>query len=643
MQDRKSPQNMFRPLLSSVPSTTFYVGGKANSAQRSLVSRNSSITTSSNASSDQGTSFALDTEGSDHNQDDMASETDKMLYPDTNEEVFAFDKIDVLNENGESVDIQHNETRGPNIVFGPTECDTEVNENSETSLVRGDTSETGSFENTAICSHCGCCYEATDRVEKNVGLCPECSRKTTLLRVIIPETTLAVSADSSVKSKNMPQEEKSLAETNQLTVESELPQETDVGDLRFPLGEQDAEESQTSCSERIHDHSQNSPLPSSSVEGGGQMSTSRQLEMNQLGVDCKKPGNEFGDQQLFSDHPNSNADLMEGAGISVLLKRSGSNKGPVVQGRTFTATTISYDDLSLARDSLNRTRSSTRHGSCSASSSFDFSSVRQTEFRVKRQLSGRKLEESCGYDLRVKPPSTGSSFSGASNHSHHGLVLATRETSGNTECGFVEEIPQVLPEMQASENTVRDVTDASSVSLIGAEEDKSEYDDNSGATNAYCSEILSQAACVQSDDNSVASFPNLGDCISYENVEEDPNNVRLSNAETSVKDQEPSLHEKHDVQNSNVNELDALVTTNSSAITELEIGGGKYYCENNTGVVNDDLSLLSKSAPDGFQELSAQNPSNGCLTSSDSELNASEYSHGIGMIFSVLKFQMKDH
>ncbi|XP_061338724.1 uncharacterized protein LOC133285499 [Gastrolobium bilobum] len=644
--DRKSPQNMFRPLLSSVPSTTFYVG-KANSAHRSLVSRNSSVTTSSNASSDQGTSFAVDTEGSDHNQDDVASETEKILFPDIHEEVFSFDKIDVLNANiehetnEESIDILQNEARDPKTASGVTESedsvyhgqiDIEVNESSETYQVRGDISETGSFENTAICSHCGCCYEVSTQAEKNIGLCPECSRKTTLLRVIIPETTLVVSEDTSVISTNLPEEEKSLTKTNQPTVASELPQETVAGDLRFHVCERDAEESQTSCCELIHeyDRSQNSPLPSSLAEGGGQVSTN-QLQMNQSGVDCKRPDNEYGDQQLYhcNDHQNLNMDPMEGTGISVLLKRSSSNKGTVVQSRSFTATTISYDDLSLARDSVNSIRSSPRPGNYSASSSVDFSSTRQTEFRVQRQLSGRKLDVDCGYDLRIKPPSTSSSFPGTSNHSHQEFGLATLETSGYTECGFVEEIPQVFQEVLASQKTVTDVNDASFGSIV-VEEENFECDDSSRAKNNACSsEFCSQTAGVRSDDNSVTSFPNLGDCISYENVEDDPNNARcVSNTETSVTAPEIFFHEKYDVQSSNVNnEPDTLVTTNCSTITASEIEG-ENNCKNNTGTVNDDLSLVSKSAPDDFQEPSAQNPSNDCLTASASALNASE-PHGI--------------
>ncbi|XP_052729000.1 uncharacterized protein LOC108329158 isoform X2 [Vigna angularis] len=495
--DRKTPQNMFRPLLYSVPSTTFYAG-KANSAHRSLVSRNSSVTTSSNASSDQ-----------------------------------------------------------------------------------------------------------------------ECSRKTSLLRVIFPETPLAVSEDPPLIAANIPKEEKSLSEANQL----ELPEETNVGNLRFPYSEQDAEESQTSCSELKQDHSQNNSLPNSLGEGGRQ-TCGNQLEINQSGVDYNKPNYEFGDKHHSSDRPNLNVGPTEGTGISLLLKRTNSNKGPVVQSRSFTATTLSYDDLSLARDSVSSFRSTTRPGSYSASSSIDLGSTRQTEFRVQRQLSARKLDVDYGYDLRIKPLSTASSFSGTSNHSRHELGLATQET-GSTEYGFVEEVSQLFQEMPAFGNTMSEIIDASSIDLV-AEEDEVECDDSTRLNNACSSELSSQATVVQSDDNPVTSIPNHGDCVPHENVDDRPNNAKGdSDTETSAKTPELSSQEKHEVQNSDVNELDALVTTNCPPITEAEIEG-ENCCYNMVDMVNDDLS---KRALDDFREPSAQNPSSDSCPASVSEVNVSE-SHG---------------
>ncbi|TKY59866.1 dentin sialophosphoprotein isoform X1 [Spatholobus suberectus] len=81
------------------------------------------------------------------------------------------------------------------------------------------------------------------------------------------------------------------------------------------------------------------------------------------------------------------------------------------------------------------------------------------------------------------------------------------------------------------------------------------------------------------------------------------------------------------MENSNVDGLDALVTTNTSTIEESEIEG-ENCCQNDTGVVNDDPSLVSKSPINDFQEH-FPNSSSDCFAASVSELNASEYSLGI--------------
>ncbi|KHN34801.1 hypothetical protein glysoja_036794 [Glycine soja] len=626
--DRKSPQNMFRPLLSSVPSTTLYVG-KANSVQRSLVSRNSSVTTSSNVSSDHGTSFAPDTEGSDHNQDDVARATEKILYTDICEL-----NTSIGHEiNDESADILHTKTRGPVIALDPIECeasfnhgiDKEFNESLETFHVIGDISETGGFENT-ICSNCGCPLEATDQTEKNLRLCPECSRKTTLLRHVIPEANLQFSSDNSVNSTNIPAEEKPSAETDQLTLLSELRQETDVGNTRFPLGEPDAVESQTFPSEFIQDRSQQNSLSSSLMERSRQM-PANQLEVDQSGVDYKKPDNHSGDQQFYlsNDHSNLKVDLLEGTGISVLLKRSSSSKEHVIQGRTFTAMTLSYNDLSFARRSINSIRSSTGRSSYSTSSSADFSSARHSDFHVQRQSSGRKLDVDYGYDVRIRPPSPGSSFSGMLNYSYHGLGFATQQTSsGNTECSILKEIPQDLLEMQASENAVADAIDSSSMGSIVLREDNLGYHDWCRTTDAWSSELVSQATGVQHGDNSVSSFPNHGSSISNDSISVSS----VLNTETSVKDPESSFDEKLDMENSNVDGLNALVTINTSTIEESEIKV-ENCCQKDTGVVDVDPSLVSKSPIDDFQEHYVPNSSSDYLAASVSELHASKYSLGI--------------
>lgn len=100
--DLRNTQSMFRPLLSSAPATSFYAS-KANSPQRRTYSINSSVTTSSNASSEQGAaSVAPDTEGSDHDQDAVGKECDKSLSPHVKQEVFAIDKVDVKIEDSQA-------------------------------------------------------------------------------------------------------------------------------------------------------------------------------------------------------------------------------------------------------------------------------------------------------------------------------------------------------------------------------------------------------------------------------------------------------------------------------------------------------------------------------------------------------------
>ncbi|GLJ44351.1 hypothetical protein SUGI_0929010 [Cryptomeria japonica] len=91
---RRNSQSMFRPLLSSAPATSFYAN-KASSIQRRTYSMNSSMTTSSNASSEHGASVMPDIEGSEHDQDDAGSEWEKSSFPHVQEDVLVVDKIEV--------------------------------------------------------------------------------------------------------------------------------------------------------------------------------------------------------------------------------------------------------------------------------------------------------------------------------------------------------------------------------------------------------------------------------------------------------------------------------------------------------------------------------------------------------------------
>ncbi|XP_071715410.1 uncharacterized protein [Rutidosis leptorrhynchoides] len=128
MDHRKGPQNMFRPLLSSVPTSNFYAG-KPSPAW------NSSVTTSSNASSDLGTSGPCEIEEYDRNGDDATSGYVKDQDCNIDDEIFMFEK--------------------PN----------EGEEEDET------------------CSRCGCSYSVITQTEDVIKLCPDCRKSNSALTI----------------------------------------------------------------------------------------------------------------------------------------------------------------------------------------------------------------------------------------------------------------------------------------------------------------------------------------------------------------------------------------------------------------------------------------------------------------------------
>lgn len=644
---RKSPQNMFRPLLSSVPSTTFYVG-KGSSAHRALISRNSSVTTSSNASSDQGTSVAHDTEGSDHNQDDMASECEKVPYSDIHEEVFAFDKIDVINEaaaheiNDETLNIRHgNFDIDPKIECSPTDLGDsvlhgivmEVSPTSEASHVRDEFPEVDSLEDMAVCSRCGCKYHHCNLEERDIKLCPACSRKDKLLCVTALETA-TVADTSPVLSMNI-LEEKALDDLTYVMAVPEFPQDIDAGEPKSSQDEENVEEHKTSKSEQSHNHLQENSLASSMVEGGNDRHDS-QPEMGQLALRHGLPEPDTGDQRLH--HFNGKDDISEGAGISLLLRRTSSIKGPVVQGRTFTATSIPYDDLSYTRDSAKSKRSSIGHGSFSASSSFDFSSARSTESRVQRQLSGRKSDmENHRYDMNTKSQSTGSSFSGISNLASHamGLSTSTQEDNFQVSVGKMEDdVAQETPitsqeNLLALECTEADVTNTSFTRKADVEEDDYEHRGSSRTGDASTAE-LGHAIGIQLDDYSVAPVPNYEDSASNENNLDLPDHANSgTDIEASTRTPESSLKEEHNTLNVRVDRVDIEeIATHSSLITVSEIET-EHCPPSNPGSPSDNVSLASKSSMEEFLEHSVCTLSERDMIASVPESNTTDYSHGI--------------
>ncbi|CAH1417291.1 unnamed protein product [Lactuca virosa] len=335
--DHRKGQNMFRPLLSSVPSSTFHAG-IATSPYHPVISRNSSVTTSSNASSGVAISGAHDP---DHeaSQDDATSgyvkvqddDHDVDVDVDADDEVFMIEKDDgndsVLDNSRNIIDLDP-----------------------ATLTTIDDVSDISTQKEMLICSKCGCGYSPIGQVEKDTNLCENCMESNSSLTIIDP---VVVSG---------PEPESTAIEPQMAVVES------------------------------------------------------LQAMANDLVKDGQSEGN--------VEFSNSKVESLEGAGISILLKRSSSIKGgAVVRNTNFSASSISYDDFSYVRDTTNSMRS------VSATSSVDFGQgqSRQSDTRFQRQSSITKSEIE-----HSKHQRSGSSLSGTSSHVFHpsSLGTSTLDSSG---------------------------------------------------------------------------------------------------------------------------------------------------------------------------------------------------------------------
>ncbi|KAL3656036.1 hypothetical protein CASFOL_000432 [Castilleja foliolosa] len=341
MERKGPPQNMFRPLLSSVPSSTFYVG-KGNAHHRSLTSKNSSITTSSNASSDQGTSVALDIEESEQTQEDVTSVYTKGQYPTmAHDEIFDMDRPDDSNEPVENRIIENDE---PSVVISD--------------VVVPDR-ESDAME---LCSKCSQSFHSSKLIrEGDMWLCLECKSSEINSTTIIPVNAEMVDNYATGEFVHILEcRSLNVVDCDSETVKEQIDSDED--------------------------------LDVSTIEGELNITTQQEI-----------------DQSVCQ---SSTIDVLEGTGISLLLKRSNSGKGHIVQNRSFTASNISYDDFSYTRDSVNSIRSSIGHSSASISSSFDLGT------RIHRQSSGRKSDmENYRHETPVKHRRSVSSLSGgASGH-----------------------------------------------------------------------------------------------------------------------------------------------------------------------------------------------------------------------------------
>ncbi|XP_052186392.1 flocculation protein FLO11-like isoform X2 [Diospyros lotus] len=641
MENRKGPQNMFRPLLSSVPSSSFYVG-KASSVQRPMVSRNSSVTTSSNASSDLGTSGPHDTEESDRNLYDMANECVKAPYPDVEDDVFAFEKADTVNE-----DISHDSHNGSCNVQrdyfsggAGVDCqlsDTENFDNSSNAIaitthsecvdVKGNSPEVDKVEGMVLCSRCGCRYCPIELIEGDLKICPDCRRSFEPLTSTSPVPTVAVPKNSPSLSANVPDEHISFDAMDPLIALPESSEGADMAEAMASQDEDDVQDDQTSyLGKNLNLLPENSLVQT--LEEEDMQSTVNQQLIDQPTLSYNPSHGDAAAHQSrhSSQYQNSKLDVSDGTGISVVLKRSSSSKGPVVQSRSFSATNIPYNDPSYVRDGATSMRSSLGQGSSSTSSSLDFGSVRQMETRMQRQLSGRKSDmETYRHDINTKHQRTGSSFSGTSGHAVQGLGLAMSTN---------EETMEVAVNV---DNKVLGVTNVATPEMLLVTENAGlddaytgvECDNHYEPVVASASE-LSTHTLVHSGGSSVAPLLNIEESSSYGYGEAVQNDQRIiSDQEPSVLIKEPSDVEEDILLNSVVDRVDvADIPTLSSLdkISEIDI---ENSCLGSPGSQSDVVSSNSKSTLDDFLEHSVVITCDNDMADSVAEADTLDNTHGI--------------
>ncbi|KAK9090177.1 hypothetical protein Sjap_023354 [Stephania japonica] len=542
----KSPQNMFRPLLSSVPSTGFYVG-KGNTANRSMVSRNSSVTTSSNASSELCASIAPDTEGSDHEQDHMATDWRKVSHSDAQDDALFFGKVEGRNEN--AVSGADDRKVGDNV--DGIKCTVEPVDSQNTGdvnrseVVAADSpcvecvEERDCNEKAAICSECGRKYIATDSMEENDGICLDCivkggclpssncedletcSKCSSKIDVAAPmdrndglfsdghEKGRCMHLSSSenslvVNMSTMTDAEKGLLETKSpiLVPEKEPPEFSNYVSERESALMPD--ETNVEQGQSFNDHS----AVRLNVENG------EQQPMNQnMAADSNQSSCNAVNQQMhnFNGGQSLKVDTSEGAGISLLLKRSNSSVGPIVQARTFTAGNIPFDDLSYVRDGMNSMRSSIGHGSASTSSSVDFSSSRQMEGRVQRQLSCTKFDLDSRHDFDVKRH--GTLYSGIANQVHETSSLDGSNCHLSVGTVGSETIGETLPVKKGRGRSTELVECDLSLSTDIVERDKLDCAESCRTIDGSTSELSYSTVGIPLGDSSVAALPNENICV----------------------------------------------------------------------------------------------------------------------------------
>ncbi|XP_073013504.1 uncharacterized protein [Typha latifolia] len=391
MDHKKAPHNMFRPLLSSVPAATLSVRN-ANNIYRPVYSRNSSLTTSSNASSEPGVTVSpyMETE-----HDLNAYGWEKAEGSDIQEEISIFDKVDKINE-----DTGHDEGA---IML---QSDTEKFDENMTNKIEDVQSTKGKFREETVttatscpsCAACSICgkHFHNPEVDEVTDICRECTEKDlvhhTEIGTLLREDEAVQSEISNVNGR--------FCDEVHLSSITKLSEKDHIEVFLGHHGRND--KLQLDClpkvgsSGNIMDMSEkdlfDAQIGSETGDVISQYHLDGEPDSHNMVIDSRLETGAKCQQEEPTAHPGLKVDNPEGKGISVLLQRSTSSKWPIVQGRAFSASNILCSDPSYARDYTSAMKRSIGRDSSSAASSVDLGSSNKMEALKHHQLSRRRIE-----------------------------------------------------------------------------------------------------------------------------------------------------------------------------------------------------------------------------------------------------------
>lgn len=618
---------MFRPLLSNVPSSTFSAG-KTSAVHHAIISGNS-VTVSSTTSSDPATSGTHFSEAIEQNQEDTSHACVDTPYPDAQDEVFGFDKDDPLNENivqDGSLSFHHGEFDGG----GMTHCDIQAGlenqsnydtamsiiANSEAFDVKAAAMEVDGHEDLVICSNCGQ-LNCSSALKEGLTLCPDCRPDVPMINnniatpTIVAENSSRVSTVALKHSKSIDAADSTIAE----------PKSTGVTGMVEPMTSQHKNivgESRTSYDESIWNFLSTDFISRSLEEEGDPRHANQQVIGQPIASYCQPDGN-TGGQQMQQRLENSpvNFDASGGAGISVLLNRSSSCKGAYLQSRSFTASSISYDDPSYVRDSAYSSRVSHGRGSLSASSSVDWGLCRQRNTRLQQQSSNRKYDfEIDKHDKGATHRRTRPSFTGIPSHGFQPSGIAT----SILEC-FDRTVSQVQSDTDV--NLIATDEPLQSSRYIGEDDECKfvEKNDNCRTGDAFSTESSSHILSMHLELSPDTPSTNLEGSTSPDSGKYLANNRKnVKGVEASTIPVESSFIVET-MPSSFVEKVEVAELTFESL---LEIKTETNVNEGSTGAHSDDVSLDSKRSFDEDQEPHVSATANKDGTTSFAESDSSD-------------------